>query len=102
MLFRSITLADQPPKASAQIVIGTTTACLPLEGVIDVAAERTRLAKELEKAVQEIGRIDKMFSNPQFMAKAKEEVVEENREKREDYVARKAKVEEALARLAAD
>ena len=97
-----ITLADQPPKASAQIVIGTTTACLPLEGVIDVAAERTRLAKELEKAVQEIGRIDKMFSNPQFMAKAKEEVVEENREKREDYVARKAKVEEALARLAAD
>ncbi len=96
-----ISFADQPPKASAQIVIGETTACLPLEGVIDVGAERTRLSKELEKAVQEIGRIDKMFSNPQFMAKAKEEVIEENREKRDDYVARKAKVEEALTRLAA-
>ena len=97
----TISLADQAPKASAQIVLGETTACLPLEGVIDVAAERTRLSKELEKATQEIGRIDKMFSNPQFMAKAKDEVIEENREKREDYVARKAKVEEALARLAA-
>ena len=97
----SIAHADVAPKASAQIVLGETTACLPLEGVIDVAAERNRLSKELEKASQEIGRIDKMFSNPQFMAKAKEEVIEENREKRDEYVARKAKVEEALARLAA-
>ncbi len=98
----SIAHADVAPKAAAQIVLGETTACLPLEGVIDVAAERNRLSKELEKASQEIGRIDKMFSNPQFMAKAKDEVIEENREKRDEYVARKAKVEEALARLAAD
>jgi valyl-tRNA synthetase len=94
-----ISVADAAPKASAQIVVGEATMCLPLEGVIDVAAERKRLGKEVEKLLGEIGRIDKMFSNPQFMAKAKEEVVEENREKREEYVARRAKVEEALTRL---
>ena len=94
-----IGFSDVAPPASAQIVIGETTACLPLEGVIDVGAERTRLSKEVAKLEGEIGRIDKMFSNPQFMAKAKEEVVEENREKREEYVARMAKVREALARL---
>ena len=94
-----ISVAGAAPKASAQIVVDEATVCLPLEGVIDVSAERKRLEKEVEKATQEIGRIDKMFSNPQFMAKAKEEVVEENREKREEYVARRAKVEEALARL---
>ncbi len=95
----SIASADQAPAASAQIVVGEATFCLPLEGVIDVGAERTRLSKEVVKLEGEIGRIDKMFANPQFMAKAKEEVVEENREKREEYVARIAKVREALARL---
>ncbi|TBW37982.1 valine--tRNA ligase [Siculibacillus lacustris] len=95
-----IGFADAAPGASAQIVIGEATACLPLEGVVDVAAERVRLKKEVERLIQEIGRIDKMFANPQFMAKAKEEVIEENRDKREEYVARRAKVEEALARLA--
>ena len=94
-----ISVADAAPKASAQIVVGEATMCLPLEGVIDVSAERKRLEKEVEKLLGEIGRIDKMFSNPQFMAKAKEEVVEENREKREEYVVRRAKVEEALTRL---
>jgi valyl-tRNA synthetase len=94
-----IGFADTPPAASAQIVVGEATFCLPLEGVIDVSAEKGRLAKEVTKLEGEIGRIDKMFSNPQFMAKAKEEVVEENREKREEYVARLAKVREALARL---
>ncbi len=94
-----IGFADAAPAASAQIVVGEATFCLPLEGVIDVSAEKGRLAKEVVKLEGEIGRIDKMFSNPQFMAKAKEEVVEENREKREEYVARLAKVREALARL---
>jgi valyl-tRNA synthetase len=96
----SIDFATQAPAASAQIVVGEATACLPLEGIVDVAAEKKRLEKEVERLNQEIGRIDKMFSNPQFMAKAKEEVIEENREKREEYVARLAKVREALARLA--
>jgi valyl-tRNA synthetase len=96
----SVAFAETAPAASAQIVVGEATACLPLEGIVDVAAERRRLEKEVERLIQEVGRIDKMFSNPQFMAKAKEEVIEENRDKREEYLARRAKVEEALARLA--
>lgn len=95
----SIALADTAPAASAQIVVGAATACLPLEGVIDFAAERGRLAKELKKLADEVGRIDAKLGNPAFVAKAPEEVVEENREKREEYLARRAKVEEALARL---
>ncbi|MCW1839627.1 valine--tRNA ligase [Prosthecomicrobium hirschii] len=95
----SIAVVEAAPKASAQIVIGETVACLPLEGVIDVDAERGRLAKELKKLADEIGRIDAKLGNPAFVAKAPEEVVEENREKREEYVQRRAKVDEALKRL---
>ena len=80
-------------------MVGAATACLPLEGVIDFAAERGRLAKELKKLADEIARIDAKLGNPAFVAKAPEEVVEENRDKREEYVQRRIKVDEALKRL---
>ena len=53
-----ISFAKAPPKGSAQIVLGETTAALPLAGVIDMAAERARLAREIEKARAEIGKVD--------------------------------------------
>jgi valyl-tRNA synthetase len=95
----AVSFAEAPPRASAQIVVGDATASLPLEGIIDVAAEKARLSKELKKLGDEVGRIDAKLGNAQFVAKAPEEVIEENREKREDYLTRRVKVEEALARL---
>ena len=95
-----ITLADAAPKGTAQIVIGETTACLSLAGVVDLAAERARLQKDLDKADKEITRIDKKLSNEQFLAKAPEDVVEAEREKRAEAEQLKDKIGLALQRLA--
>ncbi|MXN67083.1 valine--tRNA ligase [Stappia sp. GBMRC 2046] len=96
----SIALQEALPKGSAQIVVGEATFCLPLEGVIDLSAERARLSKELAKIDGEIARIDKKLNNSGFLAKAPEDVVEGEKEKRGEYGERRGKVEDALARLA--
>ena len=72
---------------------------LPLIGVIDLAAERARLAKEMQKAEADIARVDAKLGNANFVARAPEEVVEEEKEKRAEAVGRKAKIAEALERL---
>jgi valyl-tRNA synthetase len=95
----SIAFEDQVPKASAQIVLDEATVALPLEGVIDFAAEKARLAKELEKIAKDTAAIDGRLNNPGFVAKAPAEVLEESRELRAGLVERKAKVDEALKRL---
>ena len=62
-------------------------------------AEKTRLEKEAAKADADIKRVDAKLSNEKFVANAPEEIVEEEKEKREAAVARKAKIVEALKRL---
>jgi valyl-tRNA synthetase len=94
-----ISSAAAPPQGSVQLVVRGETAALPLKGVIDIAAERARLGKEMQKADADIARVDAKLNNPNFMARAPEEVVEEEKEKREEAVARKAKIAEALERL---
>jgi valyl-tRNA synthetase len=84
---------------SIQIIVGGETIAIPLEGVIDLDAERARLAKEMAKADADIARVDAKLNNPNFVARAPEEVVEEEKEKREEALARKAKIAEALQRL---
>ena len=59
-------------------------AALPLKGVIDLAAERARLDKELAKADADIKRVDAKLSNEKFIANAPEDVVEGEKEKREE------------------
>jgi valyl-tRNA synthetase len=95
----SIAFEEQVPKASAQMVLDETTIALPLEGVIDFAAERARLSKELEKIAKDTAVIDGRLNNQSFVSKAPAEVLEENREIRATLEARKAKVSEALGRL---
>jgi valyl-tRNA synthetase len=90
----SITFPKATPKGAAVIVVGDATAALPLGGVIDAEAEAKRLGREIEKAESDLGKMDAKLSNPQFMAKAKEEAVEEARE-------RKAELEGAIKRLRA-
>jgi valyl-tRNA synthetase len=84
---------------SIQIVVGGEIAALPLAGIVDLAAERARLAKEMAKAEADIARVDAKLGNPNFVARAPEEVVEEEKEKREEAELRKAKIAEALERL---
>jgi valyl-tRNA synthetase len=95
-----ISFADRAPEGSAQLVVRSEVVALPLKGVIDLAAERTRLSKEIAKADADIKRVDTKLANDKFVANAPEELVEEEKEKREAAMARKAKFEEALERLA--
>jgi valyl-tRNA synthetase len=94
-----ISSAPAAPQGSVQLVVRGEVAALPLKGVIDLAAERARLAKEMQKAEADIVRIDAKLNNPKFMERAAEDVVEEEKEKREEAAGRKAKIAEALERL---
>jgi valyl-tRNA synthetase len=94
-----ISVADAPPAGAVQLLVRGDTVALPLKGVVDLAAETARLEKEKAKAEAEINRIDAKLANPDFIARAREEVVEADREKREEAVARQAKILEALERL---
>ena len=89
------------PKGSVQAVVDEATLALPLGGVIDVDQEKARLAKDLQKVEGEIGKIQKKLANPGFLAKAPEAVVEEQRERQADYETSRAKLAEAMDRLAA-
>jgi valyl-tRNA synthetase len=94
-----ISSAATAPQGSVQLVVRGEVAALPLKGVIDLAAERARLAKEMAKADADIARVDGKLGNANFVARAPEEVVEEEKEKREEVLGRKAKIAEALERL---
>ena len=65
-----------PPPGSVQLLVRGEVAALPLKGVIDFAAERARLDKEMAKAEADIERVDAKLGNADFVARAPEEVVE--------------------------
>jgi valyl-tRNA synthetase len=94
-----ISSAETAPQGSVQLVVRGEVAALPLIGVIDLAAERARLAKEMQRAEADIARVDAKLGNANFVARAPEEVVEEEKEKRDEAVARREKIAEALERL---
>jgi valyl-tRNA synthetase len=80
-------------------LVRAEVAALPLKGVIDLAAERARLDKEIARADADIKRVDAKLGNEKFVANAPEEIVEEEKEKREAALVRKTRILEALERL---
>jgi valyl-tRNA synthetase len=92
---------DKVPTGAIQVIVGADTVALELKGVIDLAAERARLAKEMAKCDADIARVDQKLGNADFLKRAPEEVVEGEREKRDEAQARKGKIAEALERLKA-
>ena len=91
--------ADAAPKSSAQLLVRGVLVALPLEGVIDLAAEAKRLDKEIEKLEGEAKKLDAKLANPGFLAKAEEEVIDEHRERLEATRARIEKLRAARRRL---
>ncbi|HEY4848112.1 MAG TPA: valine--tRNA ligase [Methylocella sp.] len=94
-----ISFAPEAPEKSVQMVVRNTVAALPLQGIIDFEAEKTRLAKEIAKLKGDADKIEAKLRNADFVARAPEDVVEENRERREDALSRMEKLAAALARL---
>jgi valyl-tRNA synthetase len=94
-----VTRTPTYPQGAVQLVIRGEVVALPLAGIIDLSAERARLAKEMAKADADIARVDAKLGNPNFVARAPEEIIEEEKDKREEAQLRKSKLAEALERL---
>jgi valyl-tRNA synthetase len=92
-------LGPKPPQAAADIR-GTMEIYVPLAGIVDLAEERERIKKEIEKAEKEIAQIQKKFENPNFAARAPAEVVEKDKARIEELSSRIVKLRENLKRIA--
>ena len=89
---------EAPGQCMSSVVSGAEL-FLPLEGLIDIAAETVRLEKELEKWAKEVKLVQGKLSNERFVSKAPEAVVAEERAKQQDYIEKHAIVEKRLAEL---
>ncbi|MCA3470074.1 MAG: valine--tRNA ligase [Rhodobacter sp.] len=96
----TLTEAAAVPKGAITIAVEGGTFALPLDGVIDIAEEKARLAKTLEKLEKDLTGLRARLANPAFLASAKEEVVDETRDKLEQGEDEAGKLRAALARLA--
>ncbi|MCY1171838.1 Valine--tRNA ligase [compost metagenome] len=88
-----------PSGAALQIVIDEATFVIPLEGVIDLDAERARLTKGIEAAAKERDALAGRLGNPSFVERAKPEAVEKARADHAEKAAEAERLSAALARL---
>ena len=88
-----------PAGGAAQIVVDEATFILPLEGVIDIAAEKARLAKAAEAAEKERDSLAARLANPSFVERAKPEAVDKARADHSEKSSEAEKYRAALARL---
>jgi valyl-tRNA synthetase len=97
----AVRFVDAAPSGSIPYVVDGATLALPVAEFIDIAAERARLSKEVANLASDIERTARKLANPDFLARAPEEVVDENRDRLADAESAKSKLEGALARLGA-
>lgn len=90
---------DEITPDMVQSVFREVSLLIPLKGVVDFAAERERLQKELAGLEQNLAGYERKLSNPSFVERAPAAVVEEEKRRRAEALENKAKVEEALARI---
>ena len=82
------------------LVVNPLIIHLPLEGVVDLSAEAKRLRTELDECVQNMNRVENLVSNPNFLQKAKPEVVETEQARLQDLKERQQHLNEILEQLA--
>ena len=95
----SLEFAEVQPRGTIPIVVRDGVAALSLAGVIDISAERARLDKDIARERQEVAKVEAKLANADFMARAPDEIIAENHERREGALARIAKMEAAKGRL---
>ncbi len=94
-----LTVGDAPDGPAMQVTAGGDIVTIPLEGVIDIGAEKARLAKALEASEKEVSSLDKRLSNPNFVERAKPEAVEKAKEDHAHHAGEVERLTAALARL---
>ncbi|WP_353229538.1 valine--tRNA ligase [Novosphingobium sp.] len=95
----AIHLAPAPAGAAMQVGAGDATLIVPLEGLIDVAAERARLEKALAAAQKEAKALEGRLNNASFVERAKPEAVDKARADHAHHAAEATRLSAALARL---
>jgi valyl-tRNA synthetase len=95
----SVREAETPPKGAAPFVIGEATCALAIAGFIDLSAEKARLVKDIATLESDAERTRKKLDNADFIARAPEAVVAENRERLAEAETAQAKLKAALQRL---
>ena len=84
------------PELSATAILGDMEIYVPLEGVIDVEVERTRLTRELKKIQEDVMRLETKLAQRDFLAKAPEDVIEKEQAKHQGLREREGKLIQAL------
>src|SRR5208283_5285755 len=87
------------PPGSVLLVVRGEVVALPLAGVVDLAAERARLDKEIDNVKVEIAKVVAKLGNDDFLARAPEDVIAEHEERRETFEGQLAKLTHARERL---
>lgn len=94
-----ITFGEAPAGPAMQVIAGADTFIIPLEGIIDIAAEKARLEKALAASQKEAKSLEGRLSNPAFAEKAKPEAVEKARADLAHHTGEALRLTAALARL---
>ncbi|GMU61557.1 MAG: valine--tRNA ligase [Myxococcaceae bacterium] len=92
-------LGSKPPQSAADIRANMEI-YVPLAGIVDLAEERERIKKEIEKAEKEIATINKKFDNPNYAARAPAELVEKDKARVAELESRIQKLGDNLRRIA--
>jgi valyl-tRNA synthetase len=77
--------SGERPRGAATAMVGATEIYLPLDDLVNLDEEQARLAKEVGKLEEELSRVQKKLGNGDFLAKAKEEIIEKEREKASQF-----------------
>ncbi|WP_298914282.1 valine--tRNA ligase [uncultured Algimonas sp.] len=94
-----VTFAEAAPDGALQTVVDGVSYAIPLDGLIDVDAERKRLDASIAKAEGEVAKIDKKLGNANFTDRAPAAVVQEQKDRRAGYADELAKLSDARAAL---
>jgi len=89
----------QAPKGTPSVHTSLGELLLPLEGLVDIEAEKARLKKELEKAEAEIAKVEQKLSNPNFVEKVPPHVLQEHRQRLTDWQAKRDRARQNLEAL---
>jgi valyl-tRNA synthetase len=89
----------QPPKGTPAVHSELGELYLPLEGLIDPAAEKARLTKELAKTASDLALLEQKLNNPAFTAKARPEILLDHQKRLADAQARQAHLQRAMESL---
>ncbi|HHY85049.1 MAG TPA: valine--tRNA ligase [Verrucomicrobia bacterium] len=89
----------QAPNGTPSVHTSLGELLLPLEGLVDIEAEKARLKKELEKAEAEIAKVEQKLSNPNFVEKVPPHVLQEHRQRLTDWQAKRDRARQNLEAL---